>query len=418
MFSFFKNHSVKYYTTSCNNKDRVLISDPIKGDYYLERSFIEWFVGFVDAEGNFNIRLTDLKETTYKSVQITFQIGLHKDDLKVLEYILSSLKCGHISKSGDRVNFAVNDHNSLLNIIIPIFESFNLNGSKYHSYVLFKEAVMLLKDKKHLTSEGKLAIIDYRQKMQNLTGKWIPGSINSKIKITKYWLAGFIDGEGTFSTNKYVPRFKLENHFKELELYNKIREFIGVDKIISSLGRVEKKNSNPTIILEINKIKDIKEKLIPLMYDDQHNLILKTLKSQDFLLWLELIEIYYHGYHTTLEGKFIFDAIKNCMNKYRLSTNSHLLVKEKKSLTEIKSLLTKLYSQDSPYEIKNNIRYVRGTDKLVSESTLIICIDENNAKLEFSSMTKAAEALNISRSKIKDCLTTGKSHKGYFFLLG
>ncbi len=86
------NYNIKYYSTSCyNTKDKLLISDPNKGDYYLDRSFIEWFVGFVDAEGNFNIRLTDLKETTYKVSQFTFQIpgggrrrsGLHIDDLKV-----------------------------------------------------------------------------------------------------------------------------------------------------------------------------------------------------------------------------------------------------------------------------------------------------------------------------------------------
>lgn len=31
-----------------------------------------------------------------------------------------------------------------------------------------------------------------------MSGRWLPDSIKS-IKITKYWLAGFID-EGTFST--------------------------------------------------------------------------------------------------------------------------------------------------------------------------------------------------------------------------
>ena len=61
--------------------------------------------------------------------------------------------------------------------------------------------------------------------MQNMSGKWIPNSISDKIQITKFWLAGFIDGESTFSTNKYIPRFKLENNIKELELYNKIREY-------------------------------------------------------------------------------------------------------------------------------------------------------------------------------------------------
>nr|QCW06920.1 hypothetical protein [Drechslerella brochopaga] len=407
--SLISSSYVRYYTT-INIQDKILISHP-KGNYYLDRFFVEWLIGFSDAKGNFNIKLIDLKKDTFKSSQFTFQISLHKDEIKVLEFIMNTLRCGHISKSKDKINYFVNDQYYLLNI--------NLNSSKYHHYVLFKKAVMLIKNKEHLTYEGKLAIINYKKEMQNLSGKWVPEFLSDKIKITKYWLAGFIDGEGIFSTNKYILRFKLKNHFKELELYNKIKEFLGVEKIIYSLERIERENSSrPTIILEINKIKDIKEKLIPLMYDDNYNLILKTLKSEDFLLWLELVEMYYKGYYTILEGKSIIDAIKNCINKYRLNTNNHLIKeKEIKSITEIKLLLTKLYLQNSPYEIKNGIRYYRGTDKLVSESTKIICIDENNCRLEFDSITKAANALNIFINKIKNCITTGKSYKGYIFLL-
>lgn len=114
--------------------------------------------------------------------------------------------------------------------------------------------------------------------MQNMSGKWIPNSINDKITITKFWLAGFIDGEATFSTNKYIPRFKLENHIKELELYNKKRDFLNTGKVIYTSSRIER---NPTIILEINKITELKENLIPLIYYD-NNVILKTLKSKDF----------------------------------------------------------------------------------------------------------------------------------------
>ena len=62
------------------------------------------------------------------------------------------------------------------------------------------------------------------------------------------------------------------------------------------------------------------------------NIILKTLKHQDFLLWLKLVDIYYKGYHTISEGKFIFDAIKLHMNKHRLTTNSHLF-KDKKFIS-------------------------------------------------------------------------------------
>jgi hypothetical protein len=128
-------------------------------------------VGFSDGKGNFHIKLTNLKDTTYKYVQFTFQIGLHKDEIEVLEYIKNTLKCGHISKSKDKVNYFINDLNSLLYVIIPIFNYVNLNSSKYHHFILFKNAVLLTKDKNHLTDKGKTAIIGYKSKMQSMSGK-------------------------------------------------------------------------------------------------------------------------------------------------------------------------------------------------------------------------------------------------------
>jgi hypothetical protein len=69
---------------------------------------------------------------------------------------------------------------------VPIFNHVNLNSSKYHHFVLFKKAVLLTKDKSHLTEAGKLDIISYKKEMQSMTGKWIPSSINNQIKITKH----------------------------------------------------------------------------------------------------------------------------------------------------------------------------------------------------------------------------------------
>lgn len=386
--------------------------------YYINSEFIEWFVGFADAEGNFNIRLTNSSENTFKHVQFTFQIGLHKDEIKVLEYVMNTLKCGHISKSNDRINYFVNDINSLLYVIIPIFNYFYLNSSKYHHFVLFQKAVLLTKDKSHLTERGKLDILGYRNEMQNMTGKWIPSSINNQIKITKHWLAGFIDGEATFSTNKYKPRFKLENHIKELELYNKILAFINVGKVLFTLPRENRVNSNPTIVLEINNVREVREILIPLIYDN-NRILLNTLKAKDFNLWLKLVDIYYKGYHTTSEGKYIFDSIKLHMNKYRLTTNVNLLNnKERISNVEIENLLSRLYSSDSPYEIKQGVRYIRNTDKLVrGVSNKIVVIDSNKNTTFYNSLTECAKTINIPKDKIKQSLNTGKSLNGYSFVL-
>jgi hypothetical protein len=111
----------------------------------------------------------------------------------------------------------------------------------------------------------------------------VPASRSNKINITKHWLTGFIDGEGSFSYNKYVPRFRLENHYKELELYNKIKEYLTVGNLLLTSGRLNRINDNPTIVLEINKIKDLRGKLIPLMSINDC-IKLKTLKSKDFFL--------------------------------------------------------------------------------------------------------------------------------------
>jgi len=414
LFNTKKTYTVKSLAHNIQGIDKLLITLPeSKDNYSIDKQFIEWLVGFTDAEGNFNLKLTDLKDNTFKYVQYTYQISLHEDDIEVLEYIMNTLKCGHISRSKGKANYFVNDLNSLLYIIIPIFNYVNLNSSKYHHFVSFAKAVELKRENKKLSDAKKLEIIKLQKEMQNMSGKWIPNSISDKIQITKFWLAGFIDGEATFSTNKYIPRFKLENNIKELELYNKIREFLTTGRVLYTSSR---KDKNPTIILELNKIQDLKGNLIPLMYHDG-NVILRTLKHKDFLLWLKLVDLYYNGYHTILEGKFIFDAIKLHMNKYRLTTNSNLL-KDKKfiSMVEIDNLMSKLYLTDSPYEIKDNNRFYRNTDKLVSESTKIIAIKDNQSKM-YNSISECAKDISISRKYIKECLISGKFYKDYTFVL-
>lgn len=269
--------------------------------------------------------------------------------------------------------------------------------------------------------------------MQSMTGRWIPDSINNQINITKYWLAGFIDGEGTFSTNRSKPRFRIENHIKELELYNKIKAFVNVGNVLYTSTREDRVNSSPTIVLEIHKVQDLRKNLIPLMYEN-NCILLKTLKAQDFILWLKLVDLYYKGYHTTLEGKYIFDSIKLHMNKGyknlrflraspcyaqpRLTTNVYLVNKERISILEIDNLLTTLYLSESPYEIRNGVRFIRNTDKLVKGTgTKIFAIDSHNNSIVYNSIGECAKSINIPSNKIKECLNTGNSIKGYSFAL-
>lgn len=166
-------------------------------------------MGFVDAEGNFHIKITGLSNNTDKNIQLTFQIGLHVNDPKVVEYIMNNIKCGHITTSANRVNFFFNYKLSLKHVVIPIFNYVNLNSSKYHHFIAFENAFNIVKTNNHLNQTGKMHIIKFKKQMQQMSGAWIPPRIFNKINITNHCLVGFVDGDGSFSTNKCVPRLKL-----------------------------------------------------------------------------------------------------------------------------------------------------------------------------------------------------------------
>ncbi len=105
----------------------------------LDPSFVQWFVGFSDAESNFQIKLIEDR------VQLMFQIGLHLDDLPLLNLLKAKLNCGYITLYSNKAkaNFVISDQSALLGILIPLFDSFQLNTTKYLDYLAFREVVLM-----------------------------------------------------------------------------------------------------------------------------------------------------------------------------------------------------------------------------------------------------------------------------------
>ena len=64
---------------------------------------------------------------------------------------MNTLKCGHISKYKDKINYFVNDIDSLLYVILPIFEHVNLNSSNIIVFKLKKKGGILNKRLKTFT---------------------------------------------------------------------------------------------------------------------------------------------------------------------------------------------------------------------------------------------------------------------------
>jgi hypothetical protein len=84
---------------------------------------------------------------------------MHINHLSTLKYIQKELKCGNISISKDKCNLYVSNFNSIVNTVIPIFDKFQLNSTKYSKFIIFKNAANIIDSKIHLTKEGLIDLI-------------------------------------------------------------------------------------------------------------------------------------------------------------------------------------------------------------------------------------------------------------------
>ena len=344
--------------------------------------------------------MRNYKDNNYNSFILTFQIGLHIDDLEVLKFIQRNLGCGKISISKNKCNFFVNDQASLIYIIMPIFNVVKLKSSKYDQFLVFEKAINLIKNKEHLKLRGRNEIIKYYQEIKNPSP-----NVERAIVINKYWLAGFVDGDATFSVRGSRPRLKFENHYKELPLFNAIIEYFQYGKINISNTRKNRINSNQTVTLEFNNIHFLKNVILPLFLEG----LLNTKKEKDFIKFSILVDIYYYGYHTIAEGESLAREITSYLNK--LSTHSPNLTSYQ-DFNEKYKLLSKI---PSPYTIKEGVRFYRNTLKLVSDKIKILAIDHLNKEFVFSSISECSRILQIERVIIKNCLLSGEIACGYSF---
>ncbi|GAA5137787.1 hypothetical protein GCM10023339_78200 [Alloalcanivorax gelatiniphagus] len=127
-FAPFTYAGKRFYLTSHLpdlNKTRVELS---KDEFTLE-NFYDWFRGFTDAEGCFII--------TYligKFLRFTFEMKLHIDDVKVLNFIKNTLGIGKVYISKTSCRFIVSKQQEV-NKILESFTNYSLNSSKRLNYL-------------------------------------------------------------------------------------------------------------------------------------------------------------------------------------------------------------------------------------------------------------------------------------------
>lgn len=99
-----------------------------------------YIAGFIDAEGNFYIKIVKSSSIRY-SVQLSFGLILHARELELLKLIQSELAgIGYISESvSGRAHYQISNIKDI-QILFALLDEFPLLTRKRRNYELFKEA--------------------------------------------------------------------------------------------------------------------------------------------------------------------------------------------------------------------------------------------------------------------------------------
>ncbi len=131
----------------------------------------QWITGFTDGEGCFHIGISKNAETTLGyQVLLDFVITQHERDEQLLNEIKTYFGVGVVrtsNGSGNILCYRVRAQKHLREVIIPFFEKNPLRTKKKFAFQTFKQALVLLENKEHLTLEGLEKIRKLREEIDN-----------------------------------------------------------------------------------------------------------------------------------------------------------------------------------------------------------------------------------------------------------
>ena len=382
------------------------------------RSFIEWFVGLCEAESNFLIRIRRNEKKEVSGFEFIFRIALHQDDKKVLEYIKDVLGSGRLNTERSTLVFTISKLSDIETILIPLFDEFPLNTTKYLDYLNFKKAFFIFRNREStLSLQDYSSIIKLKDSMNDKRVNFISPESHS-IKITGNYLVGLLEGDGSFYLNKQdmTSRVSLVTTSVNKLVLEKIREFLlnlldehslmlgSTTKLINIFEKKTKNNYKSISVLEISQIDFICNILIPYL----DSIEFRTKKFKDYLDFKTIAFLILEGKYLTTKGKELIIKLGDTMNNNRLSTNSNPLILDETTKSELDILIKSepLIEIDSEGRAKiiDDNKYIRST-------YIIKAYFINGSYNYFTNGVSCAKFLHVSNYTITMRLNDGKPIK-------
>lgn len=275
-----------YHSYSNNNYNNIILNNTYN---YKDNNinFNQWLVGFTDGDGCFNIYYNKNKKTFI----FTYLLSQSVNNAQILYKIKKNLGIGTINKNKNMLSYKVKRIDHIINIIIPIFEKNILLTSKYYNYINFKKAIYIYINE-NLSKEDKInKILKIKEDIlpkDYISPIWGNLNINNieinniKKIISKSWLIGFIEAEGSFyitkkDINRYTHGFSITQKLDPILLYS-------IKRLLHINTSVKYNINNNYYKLETTNSRSI-ENIIKLIISKDHTILFLGAKNLEFSLW-------------------------------------------------------------------------------------------------------------------------------------
>ena len=207
-----------------------------------KNNFYQWLVGFVDGDGSFTFTYQKSKTGKLKW-NLFFKISQSNYNLRVLYYIKKELGYGTVQfeTKTNIADFRIRNRDIINKVIFPIFDKYPLLTSKYYAYSKFKKAYEIIENKNLSMDEKNELLLELKkEKISNnfISPVWekvnynIKSTYDAKFIMSKYWLIGFTEAEGSFyivqmSTTRLVHTFEI-THKLDIIVLKSIARILGI----------------------------------------------------------------------------------------------------------------------------------------------------------------------------------------------
>jgi len=228
--------------------------------------------------------------------------------------------------------------------------------------------------------------------------------------INKYWLLGFIEGEGTFGFKNLVPYFKLAPHLRNSHLMENIQLFLinlpnlfGLNLKSPKLKPSITINKNTKVLVHsYNNIDSLHDTLAYFLLD----LSFQTRKGVDFLYWCLVLDMHKYGYFYLDQWIKLTVDIANYINKSRYTKSGKIITKPIIDLNLFKTILPIVLTSDM-----SHLNLAQAFAKI--KGPLIIWAYDNKTLIKgspFNSYADVCEAIGLNRKSgtVKRYIDTGK----------